>query len=94
MRSVGRHVRTVNEIRDLMNVKKRISVRLRSFRIANGLNVSDVGSLMSLGGKNTTWMRLEYNQINAPNIETLVKIACIMGISVYELISPLPDEIE
>jgi len=87
------NLQTVDEANELENVNKRVHKRMKAFRLSNGLSKTECNRLMNLQN-HSAWMSLEYSQRHQINLRTLVKIACIMGISVSELISPLPEELE
>lgn len=66
--------------------------RMKAFRKANGLTFDDVARMFEPKGNTSTWRRIESGTDSIPSLSTLVKIACIMGISVSELLSPLENE--
>jgi len=93
IRKRGYRIRTVNELELVEKVGNRIRSRMKAFRLSNGLSKAAINNLACFSG-NSGWQRLEYGKDLNLGFFTLCQIASIMDISLNELISPLPDEIE
>jgi transcriptional regulator with XRE-family HTH domain len=90
--SLNSYLQTDKEREHLLYVHSCMQKRMKDFRKKHGLQLEEVERLLDGKGTTSTWKRLEYSSKNFAGLLTLIKISNIIGISVSELLSPLPSE--